>query len=103
MISKLISLAAVLLMIPAFGVLGCAVEAGEDEAAALDGGEEEVAEASAAATSRTKNACCNKTASGGLTGCTKPYYPPNGGATCVGEMVKAKCDARYNNCTESRW
>lgn len=103
MISKLLSLTAVLLMIPTFGVLGCAVEAGEDEAVALDAIEEEVVEVSAAATSTTTKACCNKTKSGGLTGCTKPYYPPGGGASCVGDMVKALCDARYDNCTEKRW
>ena len=46
------------------------------------------------------NACCNQTGSGGLTGCNKPYFPPEGGATCPGKMVKAKCDRNYSNCTQ---
>jgi hypothetical protein len=49
------------------------------------------------------NACCNQTSSGGLTGCNKPYKPAGGGASCPGNMVKAKCDARYNNCTKEDW
>ena len=49
------------------------------------------------------NGCCNKTESGGLTGCTKPHYPQGGGATCPGKMVKAKCDANHSNCTEGNW
>ena len=53
-------------------------------------------------------ACCNETKSGGLTGCTKPYYEtgPDGRPLppkCVGGMKKALCDSRYNNCTEHEW
>lgn len=58
-----------------------------------------------AATGSTRaKGCCNQTESGGLTGCTKPYYPPSGGgATCVGSMVKAKCNSSYSSCSSSSW
>lgn len=93
------SLCFALLSTLAIGSAGCSTE-GEADAS----GDDELGQVDQAATSSgTTKACCTQTSSGGLNDCNKPYYPPGGGPTCVGDKVKALCNERYDNCTSGGW
>ncbi len=100
---RIASLGLVLLSALAFGPAACTVEQEALPDVDLDEAAVGVDEQAATSTTPRTKACCNKTDSGGLTGCDKPYYPPGGGATCVGDKVAATCDANYDNCREGGW